>query len=144
MKVMHSNAGYQLLIYAFTIILNHSGIHLTYFFNTINKSVLAGQEHRRDFVIANKDDSILASICGRYSTGLKVKNAGLTDSFIINTSPGNNSTDDETQRSQRGGAGPRQSFGVSVQRKYQFVYQVYMSLVSAEESVYTKVVSISP
>ena len=30
------------------------------------------------------------------------------------------------------------------EKKYSFVYQVYMSLVSADESVYSKIVSISP
>ena len=42
LRIMHTKAGYQLIFYAYTVILNQSSIHLTYFFNTINKSVLAG------------------------------------------------------------------------------------------------------
>jgi hypothetical protein len=66
-RIMHTKAGYQLIIYAYTVILNHSGYNLTFFFNTLNKSVLAGQEQKKEYLIANKDDSILASLSGRYS-----------------------------------------------------------------------------
>jgi len=47
---------------------------------------------------------------------------------------------DEEARGQHKGSA---SF-IQNERKYSFVYQVYMSLVSADESVYTKIVSISP
>lgn len=44
-------------------------------------------------------------------------------------------------RSQRGG--PRSTVSHS-EKKYEFVYQVYMSLVCEKESVYTKIVCVAP
>lgn len=62
LRIMHVKAGYQLIFYALTVLINSSSMQLTFFFNTLNRQIVAGQDSRTDFVIANREDSILASI----------------------------------------------------------------------------------
>ena len=112
-----------------------------YFYNTLNRTTLAGQDPRVDYSLGNREDSILACIGGRYSKGLQIKNPGLTDTFTVLTLQDNYSIDEESF-SQRNSA--KQTLVGSSERKYEFSYSISMSLVSAKESVYTKIVTIVP
>lgn len=42
MRIMHTKAGYQIIFYALTVLINSSGLQLQFFYNTIHKQILAG------------------------------------------------------------------------------------------------------
>jgi hypothetical protein len=70
-KLLQKKAGFQLIFYAHTVILNQSNILLGYHLNnSLNKQVIGGQHSKHDMCIFSKEDSFLASISNRYSSGI--------------------------------------------------------------------------
>jgi hypothetical protein len=61
--------------------------------------MIGGQHSRNDMCIFSKEDSILASISNRYSSGIQIKNIGLTEYFSIQTADNNvSASQDEEQK----------------------------------------------
>ena len=127
LRVNQNKAGYGLIIYAHTVVINHSYNKVRLHYDTLNKTIVAGQDKRKDFLIVNKDSPIVACINERYSKSIKVKTVGITDEFSIVSPPSANS---------------RELF--LRHKKYEFVYMNYITLVVDNDYIYTKIVQIQP
>eukprot|EP00347_Sterkiella_histriomuscorum_P018285 403346093 len=127
MRISSKSAGINLIFYASTVVINHSHNKFLLHYDTINKQIVAGQENKEEFTIVNKDDPLVACINERYSKAIKIKTVGVIDEISIISSH-NSNLRDSYQR----------------QRKYEFVYLNYLTLVVDDDYIYTKIVQIQP
>ena len=96
------NAYFHVTMFAHTCILNHSLFRMHFHYDSINKPLLAGQEEKRDFILANKDQALIVQLADKASSkSIKIKTAGIKDDFTIVTNNNNGSVSNNNASNNR-------------------------------------------